>query len=197
MSSGISFSSTDTPPPLPIHRFTVDDYHRLGELGLLTPDDRVELLEGWIVKKMNRRPVHGFVVRWMNDWLQSNIRGGFLVQCQLPITTQRSEPEPDLAVIRGAHSDFRDRHPSGTDCRLLIEVADTALTKDRARATIYASAGVEEYWIINLIDRQLERMTEPVDTAYNNCLIYSIDDEVEIRIGEHTIRLQISQILAT
>ena len=98
-------------PPLPMHRFTVEQYHRLGDLGLLTPEDRVELLEGWIVRKMNQRPVHGFIIRLLNEFFMRELPAGWICQCQLPITTDRSEPEPDLAILKGTHSDFRHKHP--------------------------------------------------------------------------------------
>ena len=93
--SSISFNSSN-PPPLPIHRFTVEEYHRLGELGVLQPEHRVELLEGWIVEKMNQRPAHGFVVRMLDNWLQSNVPEGWITQCQLPITLADSEPDQTL-----------------------------------------------------------------------------------------------------
>ena len=195
MSNAISFDST-VPPPLPFHRFTVQQYHRLGELGLLTAEDRVELLEGWIVKKINQKPAHGFVARLLNDWLQANVPAGYLSQCQLPITTQRSEPEPDLAIVLGAHSDFRDRHPSGSDCRLVIEVADTSVAKDRAKASIYASAGVEEYWIINLVDNQLERMTQSDGSDYQETAMFRPNETIATQIGADTITLSLDGLFA-
>lgn len=144
-------------PQLSLHRFSVAQYHQMGELGVLTPDDRVELLEGLIVEKMNQRPIHGSIVGLLNEWFQQQLPVGWIVRCQLPITTARSEPEPDLAILRGAHADFRQRHPGGEDCRLVVEVADTSLEKDRAKATIYRDAGVQEYWIINVQDKVLEK----------------------------------------
>ncbi len=194
MSSAISFDSNET-PRLPIHRFTVEQYHQLGTLGLLTPEDRVELLEGWIVEKMNQNPGHGFVVRLLDQWLQSKLPTGWLSQCQLPITTARSEPEPDLAVVCGVHTDFRDRHPSGDDCRLLIEVADTSLSKDRAKVSIYAAARIDEYWIVNLVDKQLEQFLQPDGSEYQQTAIFSSDDAIETQIGEATLRLALSEIL--
>ena len=194
MSTAISFSLADS-PVFPIHRFTVDQYHRLGELGLITPEDRVELLEGWIVKKMNQRPVHGYVVRFLSCWLQANLSDGFLVQCQLPITTLHSEPEPDLAIVRGAHADYRHSHPQCLDCRLVIEVADTSLHRDRAKAEIYASAGVEEYWIFNLADHQLERFQIPRASAYTQSNTFEPHESIELQLGNHTISLQLAKIL--
>ena len=86
----ISFHSSQA-PPLPIHRFSVEEYHRLGELGLLTPENRVELLEGWIVEKMNQRPAHGYVVGVLTQWLPNHLADGWIARCQLPITLEASE----------------------------------------------------------------------------------------------------------
>jgi Uma2 family endonuclease len=193
MSTAISFDSSTT-PPLPIHRFTVEQYHQLGELGVLTPEDRVELLEGWIVEKMNQKPAHGFAVRLINDWLNKSIHGDWLIQCQLPITTDRSEPEPDIAVVRGQHADYRDRHPRGDDCALIIEVADTSVSKDRGKASIYAAAGVEEYWIVNLIENQLELFCDPQDGTYQTSRVLRSTETVESRVTGQPLKLDLSEM---
>ena len=189
----ISFHSSQA-PPLPMHRFTVEEYHRLGELGLLTPENRVELLEGWIVEKMNQRPVHGYVVGVLTQWFHDHLADGWIVRCQLPITLETSEPEPDLAVVRGLHTDYRQRHPGGTDCRLLIEVADTSLAKDRAKAAIYASAGIAEYWIVNLIDNVLQRMRQPDGNSYAEAVTLTASDSIETEIGGKMLRLELKQL---
>ena len=193
MSTFISFESSDA-PPLPIHRFTVQQYHLLGETGVLTPEDRVELLEGWIVEKMNQKPAHGFAVRYLNNCLNSVLSGAWLVQCQLPITTDRSEPEPDLAVVRGVHTDYRERHPSGNDCELVIEVADTSVMKDRAKASIYARSGVREYWIVNLIENQLEVYSDSDGTAYKESKLFQANETIETAIGQRTIKLDLTEL---
>ena len=193
MSTVISFDSSET-PPLPIHRFTVDQYHQLGESGVLTPEDRVELLEGWIVEKMNQKPAHGFAVRFLNDWLNRNLAARWLVQCQLPITTDRSEPEPDVAVVRGVHADYRKRHPGGGDCDLIIEVADTSVMKDRAKATIYASAGVREYWIVNLTESQLEIYAGSDGRVYQDSQILTANETLQCEIGNQTLRLELAEL---
>jgi Uma2 family endonuclease len=174
-------------PPLPLRRFSVQEYHQLAEVGILTPEDRVELLEGWIIEKMNQRPIHGFVVRLLSELFSRGLPSGWLCQCQLPITTERSEPEPDLAIVRGKHSDFRSRHPNGLQCRLVIEVADTSLDRDRSKSSIYRDAGVEEYWIVNVQDKQLERyefrkeQAEP--TILDSTMVATIlIDTAELRI---------------
>jgi Uma2 family endonuclease len=188
--------SLDDPlaPPLPIHRFTVEQYQRLGDLGLITPEDRVELLEGWIVKKMNQRPVHGFIVRWLNEFFMRELPIGWICQCQLPITTERSEPEPDLAVLKGVHADFRNRHPSGADCRLVIEIADTSLERDRAKVNIYRDAGVQEYWIINVGEKVLERFEFSTMQSIEP-QIFKSSEMVALKIGDSVLELMLNKVL--
>ena len=189
--SSLIILDSEFAPPLPIRKFTVAQYHQLGELGVLTSDDRVELLEGWIVEKMNQGPAHGFVVQFLSIWLNSQLPKGWICRCQLPITTHRSEPEPDLAVVCGCITDFRNRHPSGNDCRLLIEVADSSLQKDRAKGAIYFSAGIEEYWIVNLEEKLLERY---LSEAPNLPQIFARNETVRTGIGVKTIELDLSEL---
>ncbi len=82
---------------------------------------------------------------------------GWICQCQLPIATERSEPEPDLAILKGQHADFRCQHPQGKDCALIVEVADTSLEKDRAESRALSNCSVTEYWIVNVADACIEQ----------------------------------------
>jgi Uma2 family endonuclease len=161
-------------PPFPVHRFTVDEYHRLIETGVLGEDDDVELLEGWVVPKMPRSPTHDAVISILiNRRLTPRLPEGWFCRGQSAITTSDSEPEPDVAIIRGSEEDYLSRHPCPTEIALAIEVAESSLQQDRVhKARIYAAAGVPVYWIVNLIDRQIEVHTDPSgpDTtpAYRN-----------------------------
>ena len=137
---------------------------------------------------MNQGPAHGFAVQFLSIWLNSQLPHGCICRCQLPITTLRSEPEPDLSVVRGCISDFRDRHPSGNDCRLLIEVADSSLQKDRAKAAIYFSAGVEEYWIVNLEDKRLECYLKEVPDVPH---VFASNESIATTIGDKTMELDL------
>ena len=182
-------------PPWPVHRFTVEQYHQLGALGILSPEDGVELLEGWIVEKMNHGPVHGFVVGLLTQRLFTILPTGWIGRCQLPITTLKSEPEPDLAVVRGVHSDYRMRHPSGEDVTLIIEVTDTSVQRDRSKASVYASAGVKEYWIVNLVEYQLEQFTDSDGTTFRKSNILKASDIASIQIDSHLIHLDLTEVL--
>jgi Uma2 family endonuclease len=150
-------------PPLPVRRFTVDEYHQMIEARVLDEDDDVELLEGWIVPKMARNPAHDAVVSWvMNRRIAPRLTLGWFCRGQSAITTVDSEPEPDIVVVRGSELDYLARHPGPAELAMVIEVANSSLARDRAfRASIYASAAVPVYWIINLVDHQVEVYTDP------------------------------------
>jgi Uma2 family endonuclease len=150
------------PADLLVRRFTVDEYHRMIEAGIITPEHRVELLEGWIVEKMGQNPPHSGVVRRLNRFLSKVLPDDFLISGQLPVTLKTSEPEPDYTIIRGPDDRYDSRHPGADDVLLVIEVSNASLAKDRGtKARIYAKAGIPEYWIFNVADRTVEAYTEP------------------------------------
>ena len=145
-----------------MRRFTVSEYHRLGEFGVLTESDRVELLEGWIAKKMIHNPRHDATVARSNRTIGSAVPDGWHVRVQSSVTTDDSEPEPDLAVVRGSEEAYADRHPGGGDVALIVEVADSSLKSDREiKGPIYARAGIGCYWIVNVSAREVEVFSEP------------------------------------
>jgi Uma2 family endonuclease len=150
-------------PPFPVRRFTVDEYHQMIQTGIITEDDDVELLEGWIVPKMGRSPTHDAVISWiMNRRLTPRLPEGWFCRGQSAITADDSEPEPDISIVRGSELDYLARHPGAADMALVIEVADSTLARDRViKAQIYAAATVPVYWIINLVDDQVEVYSDP------------------------------------
>jgi Uma2 family endonuclease len=155
-------------PSFPVRRFTVDEYHRMAQAGVLTENDPVELLEGWIVTKMPHKPSHDATIDQADEVLRGSPPAGWRMRIQSAITTDDSEPEPDLAVVLGPASRYAAQHPRPQDIALLIEVADTTLAHDReVKGRLYARAGIAAYWIINLIDRQVEVYSEPSGPAAN------------------------------
>jgi Uma2 family endonuclease len=145
-----------------VHRFTVEEYHRLAEAGCFVNSKRVELLDGWIVDMNPIGPPHSFVVYQADDVLSSLAPTGWAVFSQRPITLATSEPEPDVVVARGTPADYKRRHPGPADIGLVVEVADSSLAVDRTqKIPIYAAAMIPCYWIINLIDRQVEVHSQP------------------------------------
>ncbi|MCG8584572.1 MAG: Uma2 family endonuclease [Pirellulales bacterium] len=156
-------AATFAAPTFPVRPFSVDEYHRLGETGILTEEDRVELLEGWITPMMTRGPRHDMCVLLVGEAISPFVGHGWHVRPQFAVTTDDSEPEPDLAVVRGAARDYPNHHPSPRDTTVVVEVADSSLKRDRDKARIYARAGIPVYWIVNLVDNRIEVYTEPVD----------------------------------
>ncbi len=143
-------------------RFSVTEYHRLIELGILTEDDNLELLDGYLVHKMSRNPPHDAAIqKGTKKWLRL-LPPGWDLRVQSAITLTESEPEPDFAIVRGDEQAYVSRHPTAADIGLVVEVSDSTLPGDRDdKGRIYARAGIDCYWIVNLIDRQVEVYTAP------------------------------------
>jgi len=146
-------------------RYTCHDYFRLVSAGVVRPDDRIELLEGVIVAMSPQNPLHASVTAQVSDALHEaiGIRAAIRVQSPL-VTSGRSVPEPDIAVVSGRHADYVNAHPS--TALLVVEVADTSLVQDRlTKAGIYAAAGIPEYWIVNVRDDRVEVLRTPDQAA--------------------------------
>lgn len=144
-------------PPRGVRRFSVDEYHRMIEEGYFQHDERFELLEGWIIAKMSRNPVHDAAVDIAEQILTQVLGDGWYVRGQKALTTSDSEPEPDIVIVRGKPRDYAAQHPGPKDVALVIEVANSSLVDDREfKGRVYARAGVQLFWIINLIDRVIE-----------------------------------------
>jgi len=144
-------------------RFTVAEYHRLIELGILTEDDNLELLDGYLVHKMSRNPPHDAAIqKGTKRWLRV-LPAGWDLRVQSAITlNDKNEPEPDFAIVRGDETTYLTRHPVAADIGLVVEVSDTTLQGDRDdKGSIYAGAGIAYYWIVNLNDRHIEAYSSP------------------------------------
>ena len=177
------------PPPYPVVRFSVDDYHRLADVGLLGENERIELLEGCLVPKMTHSPRHADTIESLSELLQRVLPPGWRVRVQLPITTSDSEPEPDLAVVRRPRQ--TTGHPTAPDVALAIEVSDSTLTQDlHDKARLYARAEIVEYWVVNLRDRRLEVFRQPSgpvsDPCYRQSLAFQPGQTVELRLEDAT-----------
>lgn len=143
-------------------RFSVEEYHRLIEAGILSEDDKVELLEGFLVPKKAKTPKVCFVRVLSSDAIRSMARLDCFCAGQGVVTTDDSEPEPDVTLVRGNPRAYARRHPSAEDTKLLLEVSDASLAQDRGtKKRIYARAGFPIYWFVNIPDRQIEVYTQP------------------------------------
>lgn len=152
-------------------RFSRQDYERLVAEGFFRPEERLELVDGELIMMTPQGSRHATAVRLAEDTLRSIFGVGFDVRVRLPIALGLdSEPEPDLAVVVGSPRDYRDAHPQ--TAVLIVEVTDTTLPYDRERkASLYAQAGIPEYWIINLSDQCLEIHRHPEGVG-SSCATY-------------------------
>lgn len=144
--------------PPPYHRFTVEEYYRLGEVGILAPDARVELLDGQIYDMLPLGPFHCSVETRLLPFLFNVANGRWFVRLQNPVhLNDGSEPIPDFALVKPREDYYKEKHPKPADVFLLIEVARTSLSFDRKTKLIaYARAGIAEYWIVNLKAKSVE-----------------------------------------
>ena len=154
--------------PLTPHRFNRAEYDKLVELGAFV-DQPVELISGQLMVAEPKGSYHATTVDMVHDVLRDAVPDGWIVRNQNPVALDDdSEPEPDLAVVHGARADYRDEHP--TRVALIVEVADSSLAFDRQhKGSLYARGGIDDYWIVNLIDRVLEVYRGPApdaDAAY-------------------------------
>jgi len=148
--------------------FTVHKYHKMMETGILTKEDRVELINGEIIKSSPIKSTHASIVDILTEELIFQLRKKAIIRTQNPITLNDfSEPEPDLAVVAFRKDRYRNQHPSPNDTFLVIEVADSTLSTDRTiKIPLYATANIPEYWIVNIPKSQIEIYRTPLDGKY-------------------------------
>jgi Uma2 family endonuclease len=144
-----------------VRRWTRQEYERMVGAGVFPPGERVELIDGEVLKMTPQGSVPATAVRLTEDLLRAAFSPGHDVRVQMPLAIDpSSEPEPDVTVVPGSPRDYRDAHP--TSALLVVEIADTTLLYDREqKGSLYARAGVVEYWIVNLLDRRLEVYRDP------------------------------------
>jgi Uma2 family endonuclease len=163
------------------HRFTVEEYHRMGEAGILPEDSRLELINGDIVVRERIGAYHaGTVARLIRLWT-SRLGDRAIVNIQNPVQFPREDNElqPDVMLLRPREDFYTTAHPQAPDVLLLIEVADTTLRLDRRiKIPLYARVGVSEVWLVDLTTARLEVHREPLDDRYGNVRVLSRGERV-------------------
>ena len=164
---------TVEPKPKPLlerWKFTVDDFQRMAEVGLLKEDDRVELIDGELIRMNPIGFGHGGHVKRLNRILSRGLDERALLSIQDPLQIRpRGQPQPDIMVLRPREDDYSTSHPTASDVLLLIEVADSSLDYDlETKAAIYAQAGIADYWVVNLVGSQIIVLRQPVDGSYRS-----------------------------
>lgn len=172
----MSAAANELPSPNQrLYRMSVEFYHTLGEMGMLKQN--TELIRGVIIEKMSKSPLHANLADQLRDLIFAQLPRGFFLRTDNPVALRDSVPEPDVAVIAGKRQDFAGKHPS--TAALVVEVAVTSLADDRSLASIYAEAGVQEYWIIVASTRQIEVSRSPNDGRYQDTRVYSMGETLE------------------
>jgi Uma2 family endonuclease len=161
------------------HRFSVNEYYRMMETGVLRPDARVELLDGQIIDMSPIGPFHGSVTKQLIQLLTDASKGRWIMAVQDPLRLDdHSEPQPDLLLLKRVSDFYRKRHPQAEDVYLLVEVSDATLEQDRnEKLPAYGRAGVAEVWIVNIPEQTVEVYREPNFTGYASKII--------LRAGDH------------
>src|SRR5688500_13061796 len=153
---------------IPRRRFTVDEYHRMAEVGIFHPDERVELIEGEIVQMAPIGPRHAGCVINLNQLFVTRLGGRAVVSPQNPVVIlPRSEPQPDLVLLRPRAVSYSRELPASRDVVLAVEVADTTVRFDRiVKARLYARAGIAEFWLCLAADGVVEVYRGPSPDGY-------------------------------
>jgi Uma2 family endonuclease len=178
------------------YRFTVDQYHRMGQAGILGPDCRVELINGEIFEMSPIDPWHAGIVDWLVERFVTGLSGRAIVRAQNPtIVDRHSEPEPDVMLVARRDDFYRTAHPTPEDALLIVEVANTSLGHDRRRKLpLYARTGVPEVWIVNRRADAVDVFRDPSSDGYR--------DQFRRGRGEHVapsafpdLRLSVDELL--
>ncbi len=182
-------------------RISVARYHAMIKAGILTEVDRIELLEGWLVALKVRNERHYSAQTRIDYSLRPLLPTDWRLRLRPAVTTKDSEPEPDFVVIVGPHVRYQKRHPMAGDIAILGEIAEQTLAQARTTlARIYARACIREYWIINLVDRQVEVATKPSgpqkQPKYRRWQVYPAGSKVPVVIdGEEVGRIPVTAML--
>lgn len=170
-----------------VKKFTIEDYHRLTELGFFQEDDRVELIRGEMIEMAAKGMLHATVNRRLARELANIIGHGATLQGQDPIILSNySEPEPDVVILKNKEDDYLSSHPHTEDIVLLIEISDSSLDYDQTtKLSVYAENNITDYWIFNLVDFCLECYSEPYqklqgEFGYLRKLIYLPNQSVNL-----------------
>ncbi len=168
-----SLSQVVIESPANLKYWTVQEYHRMSDLGILDPSQRTELIAGQIVLMTSKGTPHVITLQLLATNIQAQLGTTALIRTQDPIRLDNfSEPEPDLAIVKGSILDYAQAHPGAEDIYLVIEVADSTLKQDcEVKDKLYARSSIVEYWVIDIKNRQVQIFRDPTPTGYSSQLI--------------------------
>jgi Uma2 family endonuclease len=163
-----------------LKHWQVSDYHRMSELGILDPTERTELIAGHITLMVAKGTLHVITLQLLTRELFNQLGQTALIRTQAPIhLNDFSEPEPDLAIVQGSILDYANHHPQPADIYLVIEVADSTLNYDcQVKDKLYAQAGIADYWVVDVKNRQVHIFRQPTSIGYDSHLILAASQTI-------------------
>ena len=188
--------STTTATDLPQrHRLTVEEYNRMGELGILHPETRTELIDGEIIDVAPPGSLHAGTVNQLSSLLQIAVANRAVVVVQNPILLGRySEPQPDCALAKPRSDFYRSAHPQPDDLLLVVEVADSSLRFDRdVKSALYARHAVPELWLVDVRGKRLTRYRDPVGGAYLRVDEPDVGMPIDVPVGAN-LRVELAPL---
>jgi Uma2 family endonuclease len=168
---------------------SVEEYHRLDEFN--EHGRRTELIRGIVIEKMSKSPLHRTIASLLYKLLLAKVPEGYSVWKEEPLTLRDSEPEPDISVTRGNERDFAKAHPATAE--LVVEISVSSAALDRENASLYAEAGVREYWIILAQARQVEVYRRPENGRYQETRVAGLNETLECS-GLSGLRVRIADL---
>jgi Uma2 family endonuclease len=199
--SAVSSSSETVAPewvPAPLYRISLEKYEAMVAREVFGSKDRVHLINGFLVAKWPQNPPHATADELCGQEFDAVVPSGWYIRGAKPIRLpeQVSMPEPDRCVVRGSIRDYSQRSPGAADVALVVEVAESSLAEDRKMAQIYGGSGIPAYWIVNVVDRQVEVYTLPYADGYHSRQDYTSDQDVPVVIdGVEVGRIRVADIL--
>jgi len=196
MNATVSLAPMAIQPLAGFRKFTVEQYHKMIRTGVLFEGEEIELLEGYLVNKMPQNPAHSSGVSRIASRLPRRLPEGWFLRSQLPVSLTESEPEPDAAIVRGNDTSYDLRHPSVSDFGIAIEVSDSTLPFDRRdKLRIYATAGIPVYWIVNLVENQIEVYADPQSATYQTRNDFAVGAALPLVLDGVTVFIPVSELL--
>jgi Uma2 family endonuclease len=184
--------------PSPLYRLTLDQYEAMVASGAFTGKERFHLINGYLVAKMTQNEPHATADELCGQALARIVPDGWHVRAAKPIRipSMASKPEPDRCVARGTIRDYARVSPEPADIAMVVEIADSSLGEDRKQAALYGGAGIPEYWIVNLADRQIEVYSTPAGEGYQARKDYPAGSAVPVIIaGSEVGRIAVNDLL--
>jgi Uma2 family endonuclease len=176
------------------HRFSVEDYYRMAETGVLRSDARVELLDGEIIDMSPIGPYHGVVTMFLTEFFTAAAKRRWVSSVQIAVhLNDHSEPQPDFMLLKPPRHRYRNGHPQPKDVFLLVEISDTSLERDQEeKLPAYARSGIAEVWIVDLNEQVIEVYRQPRLAGYASKKVLSAGDmaspqmfpDVKVDVGE-------------